>query len=46
MLLYHHICADCNLDVVTDYSTLDPVDAKACICAAGVVETVQDTEVQ
>ena len=38
---YHHVCADCGLDVVTDHSTVQLIEAKACACPSEPVETTE-----
>ena len=44
MPLYHHVCPDCALDVVTDHSTVQLTQTKACACPSEPVETVEGDE--
>jgi hypothetical protein len=44
MLLYHHICPDCGLDVVTDHSTEQLLEIKVCMCPSAPVESVEERE--
>lgn len=42
MPLYHHVCPDCGLDVVTDHATVQLTETKVCACPSTPVETVED----
>ena len=44
MILYHHTCPDCGLDVVTDHATDSVPEIKACACPSVPVETLEGEE--
>jgi len=38
-MMFHHVCPECGLDVVTEESTVQLVEIKACACPSVPVET-------
>ena len=43
MVIYHHICPDCGLDVITKHSTVQLAETKVCACPTPPPETAEDT---
>lgn len=43
MALYHHVCPNCGLDVVTGHPTEQLLEIKVCACDSVPVETVEET---
>ena len=39
---FHHVCKGCGLDVVTDHSTTEMSEVKACACVDEIEEIAEE----